>query len=141
MIQTMTSSHDPLNDPVLLAFLDESLPECRMAEIEAQLRNDETLRHRLQQLAQQHDQGVHSLGEIWRRHRLSCPTRSDLGAMLLEALTPEQTEFIRMHLEVTGCRYCQANLEDLKRKAQETESDQLTRRQRIFQSSIGYLKD
>jgi hypothetical protein len=61
--------------------------------------------------------------------------------MLLEALSPEQTEFIRMHLEQTGCRYCQANLEDLKRRAKETESDQLTRRQRIFQSSIGYLKD
>jgi hypothetical protein len=56
-------------------------------------------------------------------------------------LSPEQTEFIRMHLEQTGCRYCQANLEDLKRRAKETESDQLTRRQRIFQSSIGYLKD
>jgi hypothetical protein len=141
MILTMTGSQDPLNDPVLLAFLDESLPESRMAEIEARLRSDDTLRQRLQVLAQQHDQGVHSLGEIWRRHRLSCPTRSELGAMLLEALSPEQTEFIRMHLEQTGCRYCQANLEDLKRRAKETESDQLVRRQRIFQSSIGYLKD
>ncbi|MFY7969772.1 MAG: hypothetical protein ACOVNV_11795, partial [Pirellulaceae bacterium] len=92
MILTMTGSQDPLNDPVLLAFLDESLPESRMAEIEARLRSDDTLRQRLQVLAQQHDQGVHSLGEIWRRHRLSCPTRSELGAMLLEALSPEQTE-------------------------------------------------
>ncbi|MFM8175803.1 MAG: hypothetical protein ACKN81_19865 [Pirellulaceae bacterium] len=141
MIQTMTGSQDPLNDPVLLAFLDESLPESRMAEIETRLRNDEALRERLQKLSQQHDQGVHSLGEIWRRHRLSCPTRSELGAMLLEALSAEQVEFIRMHLEETGCRYCQANLEDLKRKAREAESDQQTRRQRIFQSSIGYLKD
>jgi hypothetical protein len=61
--------------------------------------------------------------------------------MLLEALSTEQAEFIRMHLDETGCRFCQANLEDLKRKARETESDQLVRRQRIFQSSIGYLKD
>jgi hypothetical protein len=61
--------------------------------------------------------------------------------MLLDAVSPEQAEFIRMHLEETGCRYCQANLEDLKRRAREAESDQLTRRQRIFQSSIGYLKD
>jgi hypothetical protein len=36
------------------------------------------------------DAGVHSLGEIWRRNRVSCPTRQQLGSFLLGILSDEQ---------------------------------------------------
>jgi len=64
----------------LEAFLDESLPVERMTAIEDALRADEELQKRLAAINGRRDAGVHSLGEIWRRHRLSCPSREQLPA-------------------------------------------------------------
>jgi hypothetical protein len=82
--------------------------------------------------------GLHTLGAIWRRERLSCPSREELGQFLLETLTGEQADYIRFHLQSAECRYCQANLADLEAAAQ---ADDITvRRRRYFQTSAGYLK-
>ena len=84
--------------------------------------------------------GVHSLGEIWRRHRLSCPTREQLGGFSLQTLPDETTDYIAFHLEIVGCRYCQANLRDLQAQLAEDQQTVQARRRKYFQSSAGYLR-
>jgi len=83
---------------------------------------------------------VHSLGEIWRSERLSCPTRQQLGSHLLGVLPGELADYIAFHLEVIGCRYCRANLADLEAQQAEHKDTVQTRRRKYFQSSAGYLR-
>jgi anti-sigma factor RsiW len=64
----------------LEAYLDEALPAEAMAEIERALRKDAKLTQRLAAINGRRDAGVHTVGEIWRRLRLSCPTRDQLGS-------------------------------------------------------------
>ena len=59
----------------LEAYLDESLSASRVADVEAALRNEPALVDQLATIAGRRDAGVHSIGAIWRRERLSCPTR------------------------------------------------------------------
>jgi hypothetical protein len=124
--------------PELEAFLDEGLPAARMAAIEEALRGDESLKQQLTAINGRRDAGVHALGEIWRRHRLSCPTREQLGSYLLGVLEDDLAGHIRFHFEVSGCRTCQANLDDLKSR-QTDESAATSRRKKYFQSSAGHL--
>ena len=124
----------------LEAFLDEALPPEEMARIEEALRADPELARRLAEIHGRRDAGVHSLGEIWRRHRVSCPTRENWGSYLLGALAPEMADYMKFHVEVVGCRYCQANLADLENQQAEAAQEVQTRRQRYFQSSAGYLR-
>ena len=135
---------DRATNEELLAFLEEQLPAERMAEIEQALRGDKELQQRLAAVVHQHDPGAHSVGAIWRRRRLSCPSRSELGSYVLGASEPTRAEYIEFHLRVIGCRYCVANLEDLEQTAGEQaageQADVVTRRrQKFFQSSAGYL--
>lgn len=122
----------------LLAYLDEALPVAQMTEIEAALRNDAILRERAAALLRNRDSAGNTVGDIWRRLRLSCPTRTQLGSYLLGACSPELADYVEFHTQQVGCRYCSANLEDLDRPAAEAESVQ--RRQKFFQSSAGYMK-
>lgn len=128
-----------ISDPILLAYLDESLTSEKMAELEAAIRTDEAMRQRLAELISRRESGVHSVGDIWRRNRLSCPTREELGSYLLGAMLDEAADYLRFHMEVIGCRYCQANLEDLREiQGQPTAQE---RRKRIFQSSVGRIRN
>jgi hypothetical protein len=124
----------------LNAYLDEALPVETMAAIEAALRSDADLATQLAEIAARRDSGVHSLGEIWRRCRLSCPTREQIGSHLLGVLPDEQSGYIKFHIEEIGCRYCNANLEDLKNQQAEAAERAVTRRRRYFQSSAGHLR-
>ena len=56
----------------LEAYLDEALSPDEMATVEAALRSDQGLAERLARINGRRDAGVHSIGEIWRRHRVSC---------------------------------------------------------------------
>ncbi len=127
-------------DAQLRAFLDESLPPDQMAAIEFQMRDDSELHQRLAEIRGQQDAGLHSLGAIWRRHRLSCPDRSTMGQYLLGVLDPEDENYIDFHLKRIGCRYCAANIADLEQNRKESEGQVETRRQRFFQTSAGYLR-
>jgi anti-sigma factor RsiW len=127
-------------DAQLRAFLDESLPPDQMAAIEFQMRDDSELHRRLAEIRGQQDAGLHSLGAIWRRHRLSCPDRSTMGQYLLGVLDPEDEKYIDFHLKRVGCRYCAANIADLEQNRKESEGQVETRRQRFFQTSAGYLR-
>jgi hypothetical protein len=132
---------DRFSNSDLEAFLDEALPVERMSEIEAALRSDNELQRRLTAINGRRDAGVHSLGEIWRRHRLSCPTREQLGSFLLGVLPREASEYVKFHLDDIACRFCQASLRDLKAQQSAAEAEVAERRrQKYFQSSAGYLR-
>jgi anti-sigma factor RsiW len=129
-----------LADSELEAYLDEGLSAAHMAHVEQALRDDAALRARLADILARRDAGVHSLGAIWRRHRLSCPTRDQLGSYLLGAMDPAESDYVEFHLQVIGCRYCQSNLEDLKAHQQAEDRQAVARRRRYFQSSAGLLR-
>lgn len=123
----------------LEAYLDEALKPEEMAAIEKALRENPTLVQQLAAINGRRDAGMHSVGEIWRRNRLSCPTREQLGSYLLGALPDEHAEYLAFHIEKVGCRLCGANLEDLRRQQSEATDIVVTRRRKYFQSSAGYL--
>jgi anti-sigma factor RsiW len=126
-------------DAEWLAYLDEQLSAQRMPELERLLRASETLRRHLASLARNRDQGGFTVGEIWRRARLSCPTRSQLGSYLLGALDDGPREYVEFHLQTVGCRVCAANLEDLKQTTAAAPEKQ-RRRRKYFESSAGLLR-
>ena len=128
------------SDDELLGWLDEQLPAARLAEIEQAMRTAESLRHRMAALIRKRDQGEHSVGEIWRRNRLSCPERETLGGWLLESLDGSLMSYIEFHLNTIGCRFCNANLQELETAKVESESVVRQRRQRFFESSAGLLR-
>jgi len=131
---------DPIRSPELEAYLDEALPPEDMARIEAALRGQPELVRQLAAISARRDAGAHSLGAIWRRHRLSCPSREQLGSYLLGVLEPGLRDYVDFHLQTVGCRPCQANLADLRQQQAQHEGPAQTRQRRYFQSSVGYLR-
>ena len=123
----------------LHAYLDDALCESEQATIEQALRESEALRQRLRQAMQERDRGEHSLGAVWRRDRLTCPTREQLGSYLLQVLEEEQQEYIEFHLNTIGCACCLANLHDMQSLQNEPAPKARERRRRFFQSSAGFL--
>ena len=124
----------------LEAYLDEALPPDQMAQVELALRKDPTLTRQMAAIHSRRNAGVHSLGEIWRRNRLSCPSREQLGSYLLGALAEDAADYVSFHVEMVGCRYCRANLADLERQQAESQEVVSTRRRKYFQSSVGHLR-
>jgi hypothetical protein len=130
-------------DAQLSAYLEEALPADQLASIERRLREDEALRQRLAAVIGREDAGLHSVGVIWRRRRLSCPDRNQLSQHLLHVLDEDESAYIEFHIKEVGCRYCAANLEDLQQaQSQATQSgkEPAARRQRYFQTSAGHLR-
>lgn len=82
------------------------------------------------------DAGESLLTEIWEDLRLSCPKRTTVGGYLLGTLDAKWTDYVEFHLKTLGCRFCQANLSDL--REQQTEAPQALR-ERIMQSTVGFL--
>jgi len=121
-------------------YLDEALPPEEMARVELALRQDPELMRQVQAIHARRNSGVHTLGEIWRQGRLSCPTREQLGSYLLEALSEDEADYVAFHVEQIGCRYCRANLADLECRQEEAAEAVEVRRRRYFQSSAGYLR-
>ncbi len=124
----------------LEAYLDEALTPAEMAAVEAQVRQSPELLRQLSSINSRRDAGVHSLGEIWRRHRVSCPTREQMGSFLLGVLEDDQADYVRFHLDVVACRLCMANLDDLRQRQAESDEMIVVRRQKYFDSSAGYLR-
>jgi hypothetical protein len=125
---------------LLAGYLDDALGDSETAQVEQALRQSEPLRRLLHVLMQERDRGEHSLGAIWRRRRLTCPTREQLGSYLLQVLEPEHQDYIDFHLKTVGCSYCQANLADLKSLQEEPPKKARERRRRFFESSAGLLQ-
>ena len=114
---------DPAGPPaidaaMLRSYIADELPPGTLARVEKALRDSAELRALLEDVRQDRvDAGLHSLGAIWRRSRLTCASRQQIGSLLLDALDPDLADYIRFHIEVVECPYCQANLADLAGKA------------------------
>ena len=119
-------------------YQDEKLPTEEMVQIEKHLRDNPGYNQKLKVLNEQRDD-QRTLGAIWRRGRLSCPDREQLGSYLLGAMSDKHRSYVEFHLEKIRCQFCRANLADLKRQRDESAEDSAVRRQRIFQSSVGHL--
>jgi hypothetical protein len=127
----------------LIGYLEEALSPTEMVRIEENLRQWPQWREALAELLEELGSGDHSVATIWRRHRLTCPTRDRLGAYLAGGLVPAEADYIRFHLDVIECRWCLANVSDVTVQQQSIDDrpaeSTSPRRRRFFESSIGYL--
>jgi hypothetical protein len=124
----------------LRAYMDDALNDTETAQVEQALRGSEALRRLLRAVLQERDRGEHSVGGIWRRERLSCPTREQLGSYLLHVLDAGLQDYVEFHLHTVACPFCLANLADLQAQHGEPAPKSRERRQRFFESSAGYLQ-
>jgi hypothetical protein len=122
-------------------FMNEALPDDELAMVEKAIREQPAIAEMVRLVREEHDRGEHSLGAIWRRERLSCVNREQLGSYLLDALDPELQDYITFHLKTVGCPHCQANLDDLMKKQADTSEPVKKRRQRILKSTAGVLQN
>ena len=126
----------PIDDEDLIAYLAETLPPEGMAQVEKALRDSAELRGRLEAVRlDRGDVGLHSLGAIWHRGRMTCPTRQQWGSYLLDALDPDHAAYLSFHLDVIACPFCLANLADLRTRAAAGAPASRSRQSRYFQSS------
>jgi hypothetical protein len=125
---------------MLASYLEDALNTSETAQVEQALRSSPPLRAQLRVLMQEQDRGEHSIGAIWRRERLTCPTREQLGSYLLQALEADLQEYLEFHLKTIGCPFCQANLADLQSRHKQNDKETQKRRRRIFQSSAGLVQ-
>ena len=130
----------PFTREQLFAYLDDALSEGETAQVEQSLRQSDALRRQLRSMLAERDRGDHSIGAIWRRKRLTCPTRDQLGSFLLKALDGEEHDYVDFHLHTVGCSFCLANLTDLQARQKEPAPKANERRRRYFESSAGYLQ-
>jgi hypothetical protein len=131
-----------IDENTLRAYLADTLSAEDQARVEKALRESAELRAQLEDVRQNRGvAGLHSLGAIWRRARLTCPTRQQLGSALLDALDPALAAYISFHLDVIECPFCQANLADLKAKTAQPTTATQQRRNRILKSSQHLLGD
>jgi hypothetical protein len=132
----MSDPNHAIDDETLRSYLLDSLAAEEMARVEKALRDSSELRARLEDVRQNRgDPNLHTLGAIWRRGRLTCPTRQQLGSYLLDALDPNLGSYLKFHLEVVECPFCQANLADLQAKATQPSASVKSRHNRILRSS------
>jgi hypothetical protein len=134
--------HATIDDATLRAYLSDSLAPGESARVEKALRESSELRARLEDVRQNRgDANLHTLGAIWKRGRLTCPTRQQLGSYLLEVLDPDLASYIKFHIEVVECPFCQANLADLRSKSTPAAAAAQSRQNRILSSSRHLLGD
>lgn len=138
----MADDDHAIDAETLRAYLADELPAGTLARVEKALRDSAELRSRLEDVRQNRSEaGLHSLGAIWRRARLTCPSRQQLGSLLLDVLDPDLAAYLHFHTEVVECPYCQANLADLKGKAEPASPVARSRHNRILRSSRHLLGD
>jgi hypothetical protein len=124
----------------LYAYLDDALDDAETARIEKLIRGSAAIRTRLTEVRDERDRGEHSLGAVWRRERLSCPTREQLSGYLHEVLDAAHHAYVEFHLETVICPCCLANLDDLREK-QTASPTQSRRRRRYFEQSARLLNE
>lgn len=78
-----------------------------------------------------------TVGDVWRRQRITCLKRGTLGQYLLGVLEEPWLSYTQFHLDVVACPMCLANLEDLQQE--EAGHDPATGSSQLFASSVGFL--
>ena len=76
------------------------------------------------------------LRSAWELHRPSCPKRSTLGKYSLGILPSAWEDFVRYHVKILGCSFCDANLQELTKVSSGIGS---VSKQHLFQSTVGFL--
>ena len=84
-----------------------------------------------------HETPESTLSEVWEQYRPSCPKRSTLGGYSLGTLDPSWQEYIAFHVGKLGCRFCNANLEDIRL---ETVAGSDRFQARVMESSVGFFR-
>jgi hypothetical protein len=107
-----------ISKQTLREYLHDLLPQTELASVERALRADVTLQQLLEEVRAEEDRGEHTVGAIWRREHITCPTRDELGGYVIQALAPERLAYIEFHLKTVDCPYCLANVEDLTARRQ-----------------------
>jgi hypothetical protein len=130
----------PFSREQLTAYLEDALCDSETAQVEQALRQSEALRLELRGLMGERDRGEHTIGAIWRRKRLTCPSREQLGNYLLQVLDSDGQDYVEFHLRIIGCAFCLANLTDLEALQKEPPTQTQQRRKRFFESSAGLLR-
>ena len=123
----------------LAEYINETLPAAEAARVERSLRDRPELMALLDVVRAELAPDDHTLGAIWAREHLTCPTRETLAGLLQDILPAEQARYVRFHLDEVGCVRCRANRDDLERLAEEPTGTRAARRQRIVESSAGVL--
>lgn len=123
-------------DAELAAYIAEGLSLERSAALEAAVRTLPALQQRLRDLLAASDDAGLSVGLIWRQQRLSCPSRSTWAAYLADELGGGLSAYLQFHLDDIGCRYCAANVADLRQQAPDADRT----RRRYFETSVGRLQ-
>ena len=77
------------------------------------------------------------LTEIWEDERLSCPKRNTIGGYILHTLDDAWQDYVEFHVNVLGCTFCRANLDDLRKQ---TQHDPGALRHRVLQSTVGFFR-
>ena len=126
-------------DAQLEAYLDESLDSRAAAELEQACRADAELVKRLSSINRRRDEGVHTLGEIWRRHQVGVPSSDEVNEFLSGKLSQDQSDYIRFRLEVLKCRYTSALVEAAEQQLADSGEQTKTRREKFFQNSADLL--
>jgi len=122
-------------------YLHEALPSDRAAAVEKAIRDQPALLVLVAQIRREGDHGEHSVGAIWRRARLTCPSREELLQHLEDILPADRSEFIDGHIRLTTCHLCMATLDDLKQLKADSKSTRDARRKRIVESTAGVLAE
>ncbi len=78
------------------------------------------------------------LTTVWETQRPSCPKRTTLGKFTLGILPPDWLDFVSFHVNVLGCTFCNANLEELTMPAESPEGNAM--QERLFTSTVGFLR-
>src|SRR4051794_24281350 len=105
------SAAAPIDDAILRNYLADNLPAEELARVEKALRNSAQLRARLEEVRNnREDVQLHTLGAIWHRSRLTCPSRQQLGSFLLDALDPELTSYFNFPPEIIASPFRQPTL-------------------------------
>lgn len=88
--------------------------------------------------AAQDEQGMLDLdlAVLWRKERVSCPSRHWLARLVAGTLEAGPAQFVRFHLDSMRCAWCNANRDDLARA--EGGLDPLL--QRVQASTLHYLR-
>ncbi len=131
----------PITRATIEGYLHDALPPDRAAAVEQAIRERPALMALVAQVRQETDHGEHSIGAVWWRERLSCPTREQLSMALEEILDDDFAAYVESHVKLVGCHVCQATLDDLRQLRAEAAAPRTERRRRIVDSSAGVFRD
>ncbi len=133
--------NNEFTDADLESYLDETLHPDLAADLEHSLKNDQRLMSRLGHINGRRDAGIHTLGEIWRRHQVGVPAPEQMEDYLAGKLSAEHVDYIDFRMQVLKCRYTIALMKDLENQTSSNlESQARNRRKKYFDSSAGLLR-